>query len=463
MDIKKFLTLALSFTMTAAAVTSCVQEDEWDTPPIKCENRLGTPTNTMTDVVGMAPNSGFTLIENDMIFDGYVVSSDEEGNFYKSIIIQDTPSNPSVGILLSVDQSNNYADFPIGTHIRINAKGLRVARDKGVVKLGSQDEDYSIGRIPGALLSRYVSGVCNGNSLDIQTITPRQLNDLSEITADMVHTLVKVPNVQFALSEIYPTQKAYVDFINSEGQDTDRVLEDTSGNQTKIRTSGFAKFASDLLPKGQGSVTFVVSKYYNNYQMILRSLEDVQIEADGDRFDPTPPKGGSAITYAGSFTENFSSYSNNTEDMPKYINDPLFGNRYWRVRSYSGNKYIQLNAYQASGNIQTTFAVPVDFSAANSISFKTKYGYSNGAPIKVYLSTDYTAEGGVTAATLTDITSNFTFPTGPSSGYGSSFTDSGAYSLPSNVTGNGFIIFEYTGGQGNGITTTVQIDDITVQ
>ncbi len=39
MNIKKILTLALGFTMATTVVTSCVQEDEWDTPPIKCENR----------------------------------------------------------------------------------------------------------------------------------------------------------------------------------------------------------------------------------------------------------------------------------------------------------------------------------------------------------------------------------------------------------------------------------------
>lgn len=460
MNIKKFLTLALSFTMATSVVTSCVQDDDWDTPPINCENRFGDATTTMATVAGLAPDSGFYLIENDMIFDGYVISSDEAGNFYKSIVIQDSPSNPSVGVQLSVDQSDNYADFPVGAHIRINAKGLRIAKDHDVIKLGSEDETYDIGRIPSVLLSKYVSGVCNGTALDIQTITPRELSNLSEVTDDMINTLVTVPNVQFSLSEIYPTQKAYADFIGSEGQDTDRTLEDTSGT-TVIRTSGYADFASSLLPKGQGSITFVVS-HYNDYQMIIRDLNDVQIAAEGERFDATPPKGGTAITYEGAFTEDFSSYSYGDEELPKYVNDPLFGTRYWQVKQYQGNKYIQLSAYNASGAVQTSFAVPIDFSAANNVTFNINYGYANGAPLKVYLSTDYTADGGITAATLTDITNEFTYPAASSSGYGT-FQNAGTYAFPSTVTGNGFLIFEYTGGTGNGITTTVQIDDIVVQ
>ena len=49
---------------------------------------------------------------------------------------------------------------------------------------------------------------------------------------------------------------------------------------------------------------------------------------------------------------------------------------------------------------------------------------------------------------------------GTTSGYASSFVNSGAYLIPPSLTGNGYFIFEYDGT--NGITTTIQIDDINV-
>lgn len=466
MNIKKFFKIALGITMATTVATSCVQKDDWDTPAFKCENKFGEPTKSMADVAALAPNSGYHLIEDNVIFDGYVVSSDEQGNFYKTISFQDSPINPTVGLQLSVDKSDNFADFPVGTHIRINAKGLRIAKDKGVLKIGTVDNQYTVGRIPAVLLPNYVSGVCNGTGLDIKEIVPTELPNLDEAKkASRINTLVTIAKVQFNKDLITPDHAKYVELVNGESQDTDREIQDKFGNTVNIRTSGFADFKSELLPQGSGKITFVVSRYNSNWQMYLRDLNDVEISDDlGTRFefDITPPKGGSQATFLGNFTENFESYNGGWSSLPKYYNDPVEGDRYWKVGDFGNNKYIQINAYNATGAIKTSFAVPVDFSAANSMSFDSKYGYFNGHPLKVYLSTDYTPIGSITAATLTDITAQFIYPGQPTTGnYNENFVNSGTYNFPANLTGNGYIIFVYEGG--NGVTTTVQIDNIMVQ
>ncbi len=472
MNIKKFLTIALGFTMTTTVVTSCVQDDEWDTPPIKCENRFGEPNTPMAQVAAMAPALGsnaYHTIDTNVIFDGYVVSSDEEGNFYKTIVFQDKVENPTVGLQISVDNSNNYADFPVGSHIRINAKGLRVANDRGIIKLGSADNQYLIGRIPAVLMSRYISGVCNEQGgLDIQTIVPKEVADFSQVKNDnMINTLVKLP-VQFEEEEISPVQKRYVEFEGTIGSDTDRKLQDQLGGSAILRTAKYADFGYELLPKGSGEMTFIVTKYQKyatstpTWQMIIRDLNDVELSNDeATRFDGTPAQGGTDISFSGNFTEDFESYDVGAFALPKYLNDPVEGNRYWKVKSYGGAKYLQLNAYNAQEPVKTSFAVPVDLSAANSITFDIKYGYYNGNPIKVYLSTDYTAQGTIENATLTDITGEFAFPPAPQGNYGN-MTNVGTYNLPASVTGDGFLIFVYEGAMG-GVTTTVQLDNIVVQ
>lgn len=469
MNIKKVLTLALSFTIATFVVSSCTQDDNWDTPPLNCENRFGEANTTMSQVVAMAPALGksYHTIDTNIIFDGYVISSDEQSNFYKTIVFQDAPENPSVGLQISIEQSNVYADFPVGSHIRINAKGLRIANDRGVIKLGADDDQYLIGRIPAALLSRYISGVCKDGGLDVQTIVPTVLPNLSSAKKDnFVNTLVTVP-VQFAMEEISPVQKRYVDFIGNIGKDTDRKIEDSEGGKAVLRTAKYAKFGYEPLPKGAGNMTFIVSKYQSKsyytptWQMIIRGIDDVKLtKSEDERFDPNAPKGGTNIVYSGSFTESFTDYEVGDKALPKYINALVEGERFWQIKKYQNNKYLQLGAHNAQGNIQTTFAVPIDFTAANSISFNINYGFFNGQPIKVYLSTDYTAEGGIAQATTTEITNEFAFPNGPNSGYGS-FQNVGTYNLPTTYTGNGFLIFKYT-GSGNGVTTTTQIDDIVV-
>lgn len=111
---------------------------------------------------------------------------------------------------------------------------------------------------------------------------------------------------------------------------------------------------------------------------------------------------------------------------------------------------------------RTLFIVPVDMTAASNLSFGTEAGYDNGAVLKVYYTQDYVPGGDISLATLTDITSNFNIPAGPSAAYASGFTPSGVYSIPSTLTGNGFFVFEYKGKGSGGPTTTMQIDNILV-
>lgn len=463
MTIKKYLSLMTGFAFAAISITSCVQKDEWDTPPIKCENRFPAPTMTLAAFKAQAPSTGYVYISNDQIFDGYVVSSDENGNFYKTISFQDKPENPTAGLQIEVDRSSNYADFPVGAHIRINAKGLRLGLDRGTVKIGSVDPTYAIGRIPASLLSRYVSGVCNGNGLEVAALKPLELPNLAAAKNEQyINTLVKVSNTQFTIGDIYPNPKTFIDYVAGAGTDTDRTLEDASGNTTTIRNSGFFAQGSSLLPTGNGDATFVVSRYSSTWQMLIRSTSDINFK--GTRVDATPPKGGTAIAYSGSFLENFESYAttpSNLEVFPKYVNDPLLGNRYWQLKTFSGNKYIQLGANSGTGPYVTYFAVPVDFTAANTLKFDVNVGFWNGNALKVYYTTNYTPLGDITQATKTDITSAFTFPQTPVNGYGT-LTPAGVYSFPTSLTGNGFILFEYT-GNGSGVTTSVQLDNIQVQ
>ena len=200
------------------------------------------------------------------------------------------------------------------------------------MKIGSVDPTYTVGRVPSSLISRYVSGVCGGNGLDVQTIVPKPLASLAEAKqAQYINMLVSVPNVQFTTAEL---GKTYLDYVAGAGVDTDRNIEDTTGASTVIRNSGYATYGSTKVPEGNGTIQFVVSRYNTTWQMLIRSLNDVKIPATGPRYDAAPPKGGTAITYSGAFTENFESYlTTNQEDFPKYVNDAFLGNRYWQVKS----------------------------------------------------------------------------------------------------------------------------------
>lgn len=475
MNIKNFLKVSLGAAILVAAQISCIHDDKWDAPEIVCNNKFAAPTMTMAEFVALAPssneNSGpiYKIPAEDathpaVIFDGYVVSSDESGNFYKTIVFQDKPENPTVGLTVGINKSMNYTDYPVGAHIRIKANGMLIGKSSGTITLGVEDPNYAIGRIPESIIGRYISGVCNGAGLEIVNIVPREitLDDIKASNSNWINTLVKVNNVQFAKDEIGKPLVG-VD-ISGNNIDTERTLVDASGGTAVIRTDAFFKPSAYQIPNASGEITFILGRFNTNFQGAIRGISDINFK--NVRF-AAGIVGGTDITYSGSFTENFESYPANSSapyfnNFPKYLNYAFTGRRYWEVRSFGNNKYIQLTANGGEANkaYDTYFMMPIDFTAANSLTFRVNAGFYNGAALKVYTVTNYTPGTEITPAALNEITSSFTMPTGPVTGYGT-FAPAGTYSFPAGLTGNGFIVFKYEGNS-SGIKTTMQLDDITV-
>lgn len=139
------------------------------------------------------------------------------------------------------------------------------------------------------------------------------------------------------------------------------------------------------------------------------------------------------------------------------------GTEQWEGREFGGNLYAQFSAYSSgeASNIGWLITSAIDLSEYSEVilNFKSKDGYNNGDPVKVYISDDYSGTGDPTTATWVDLAA--TFSTGNASGYASSWTESGDISLDSYTGGTVYIAFKYDGGDGD-ITTTIQIDDFAV-
>ncbi|MDO5615825.1 MAG: DUF5689 domain-containing protein [Cruoricaptor ignavus] len=460
---KKYSLLKISLValLGFGALTSCVQDDKYDVPAILCTNQFAEPNTTIEEIKALAPTpvnfvSNY-VIEDDLIFEGYVVSSDEEGNFYKSLSIQDKAENPTAGIQIAINKTFLYEDYPIGAKVRVKAKGLSVGIDRGVVKLGFTTPT---GYLPGTQMRNFISGVCNGNTMEVATIVPVELNSLAEATQDKyLNTLVTIKDVQF--SEANGTL-TYGDAVNR--QTLDRGIVDKDGNTAVLRNSGFANFAAQVMPTGSGNLTTVISKYTSganvSWQFYIRGIKDVDFT--GTRF-AVGILGGENMTYATTLSEDFENLAVtgnfNIINDPKYINYAKVGDRYWEEKSFGGNKYMQASAFRANKDINTFFIMPVEFTGSSKLSFKSKAGYNTGSVLKVYYSTTYVAGGEVNIADLTDITDKFTIAVGLANGYDANFTDSGEFTIP--ATGKGHIFFEYTGN--TTVTTNFQIDDVKVQ
>lgn len=460
MNTIKKIRFALIAVLGLLTINSCVKDDDWSLPPVADCGDSWTTDLTIEELFNMVDNAGQILDfeDEERVIEGYVVSSDSTGNFFKTVSIQNSLTNPTKGLQIEMDRANLFNNFPLGSKIKVNLKGLHVGYDRGMLKIGDLfDNNTRVGRMAEIKIDGHVKQTCDPR----EYATPVQFNGIQDMLNNGVfNTLATINNVQFDDSELGNT---YADAIGQ--QTVNRKLVDADGKTIVLRNSGFATFAGDPLPEGSGSITVVISGYDSNnngtvspseYQLFIRDTNDVNFNnprfGDGGGSDPSE--------YFACLNEGFETYSEGNESFTKYENLAATGGRKWRVTAFGGNQYIQVSAFNGSGPVVSYFVVPVDFSNADTFSFKSNDGYNNGDPLKVYYSTDYVPGGNISNATLVNITSSFNISTGHTAGYGDGFVDSGEYSLAS-LSGNGVIVFAYE-GSGTGITTTMQIDDIKI-
>jgi len=273
------------FLLSGIIMTSCVK-DEIDKPytPDPCARVSGlTPTDglTVAKLKELYPN--FEVIDAagevrkfpdslNYVFEGTVISSDEEGNFYKEIYVQDATG----GLKISTEAKNTYETYKIGQVVHISFSGLTVHYQQGdyqssiiEVGLGSYDDKYGkkIGRIPSNSLKNYVK-----KSSCPQSVNPI-LVKLDALSDDYIGRLVKIEDVEIIASEMDSTYAIT-------NKSTNRHLEDCNGNGILLRNSGYANFAKVKMPQQKGAINAIFTKYGSTYQLVIRDTTDLDFTLD---------------------------------------------------------------------------------------------------------------------------------------------------------------------------------------
>jgi len=348
------------------AAGSCSQKDKWETPDIPCANPSYQVNATISDLLAQSPNGDIVQIEDDLVFEGYVVSSDEDGNFYTGLVLQDAPQNPTAGIYIALDKRNLYVDYPIGKKVRVRAKGLFIGKDRGVYKLGlTYDSGYGthIGRIPASEINKRVFALCE----DPVQIQPRVVTiDEIENNGDAyLNTLIQINDVEFTHADLCST-------YSLEGlSGVNKYLEDCAGNKIIMRNSGYAKFATEKVPSGKGNVVAVLGKYRDDFQLYIRSDSDVQLT--GPRCDGYQPSCDGADLQANTTIADLKQYLGS--DYLKQITEDWVIEATVTASDKSGNLYKAVYIADQSGGIRLN------------LNMRDLYlrGYHRGAKLKIKL------------------------------------------------------------------------------
>jgi hypothetical protein len=454
-----FLKSLLILTVSLGTLSSCVNSDNYSTP----ESTLTTyelTTTTTVAAVNLAASANPIEYTADDIIEAYVTSNDEAGTFYKSISFQTIPTDATapIGFSVPINATTLYGKgFTPGRKVFIKLKGLYIGKIFGSLQIGSLYEG-TIGRISEFEWKNHLFPSATKVAEDsfVRTLT------LADAYTDAnQNTLIELDLVQFVDASI---NRTYYD-VDSGGGATNHLLSSTTGGtQRIIRFSSFAPFTGKQVPSGSGKIRGVLSKYSTDFQFVVRYESDIKLI--NPRTDINPTIVGNATAFSTILNEPFNGYSNNQTNFPKYINDAFVGNRYWQLKSYGSNSYIEQSAYNGSGNpgldLKTYFFVPVDFSAANNFTFKEAMRFNAGNALKVYYvtSANYAPGSVVDIKKFTNITSSFNISYPALGSSENTITSAGVYAIPTTLTGTGYFVFEYTGSAT--VTTTVQIDDIVI-
>ncbi|REG99047.1 DUF5689 domain-containing protein [Flavobacterium aquicola] len=432
---------------TAILLTSCAEE--FSVPKLSC-NQPDLKVNRTVEEIRSSTNSIVTQYKYDDIIEAYVVSSDEEGNFFKTISFQTLETNtaPALGFSAPVDASNTYIDFRVGNKVYIKMKDLYTDFYFGGMRIGnifvnSYDEG-GVGRIPQNDYKKVLNASCTiieESQLVKQITIEEALNDTK------INTLVELKDVEFTESAL---GRHYYEETNDIGGATNWNLRDKTGNQIIFRTSGYAAFSDHLVPEGNGNIRGILTKFGIDYQLMVRSEKDIIIS--GNRNIPF-------------FAEDFQSVKHNVNfALPGWSNIVEKASKLWKSMVYSSNGYAEFNTTSTSAaeNIAWLVSPKINLEDYKNpvLSFRSaQHDLKTDSPqntLEVYISTNF--EGTLAGATWTKLAAKVSSLSTPSR----EFISSGGIDL-SAYSGNINIAFKYIGsGKNKTLNGAFMVDDIKI-
>ncbi len=248
---------------------ACNTDADFDDETIGCSSGL-TANATFAQVKDLFQGE-LLQIQEDLIIEGYVVSSDRDGNFFSVLHFQDAPENPAEGFQLQLDIRENHLLYPVGSKIYIKLKGLYLGQRRDVFQLGGTFAAFgttSVGRLPALKAPEHLFVSCD-TPVEIQA----RLIALDGLQTSGTNTLVQLDGVEVIAEEMgLPFAEVR--------EETERTLKDCDGNTIAILNSGFSDFQSEVLPMGNGTITGVLLRENEDFFIAIRSLEDITFNAE---------------------------------------------------------------------------------------------------------------------------------------------------------------------------------------
>lgn len=347
---------------------------------------------------------------------GYVISSDEGGNFFEELIIQNAPSSPTRGVKVLLDVNPLYTVFELGRKVYIKLDGMTVGLNNGVLSLGVKNGN-SIDKLAESQLLDVIA-----RDPEVVEIQPMEIS-ISDITFEQTNLFVALKDVQFVRNEVLGDSRKTFAAEPTDQFDGERLLEDCeTASKVVLSTSSFADFKAVLLPVGRGNLDALLTMDFfgESFNLVVNDPSSIRFERD-DRCDPDfyicdQPSGGGPELFA----ENFEQ-SNSIEEyiaLGWNILNEGDGSTLFEIGNFDNNNYAQISGFNsgeaAIRSWLVTPAVEMDQTVGEELHFDVQASFDNGATLSVLFSTNYS--GDIAAANW--ILLDAIIPSGPDDGFG---------------------------------------------
>jgi hypothetical protein len=263
--------IVLSLLSLPLFMASCMNDD-FDTPAsTSYSTYTGEPVNmTINDLKSKyytaISKDSMALIDKGTIIEGTVTSSDEHGNFYQQIVIQDATG----AIQINASGKGQHIYYPIGQKVVVKCDSLYIggygkAALLGVDYYNTNKGKHQVGRMSQSKKEEVL--IPDGAASESNLPAPKEITKYTDLTNNDINLLVTLKDVSFEDAE-YKTFAPEAEADGGGG--VDRNIHFSNNSYLVVRTSTYANFANTVLPGKTGDLTGIIGKYNSTWQFIIR-------------------------------------------------------------------------------------------------------------------------------------------------------------------------------------------------
>lgn len=439
---KKLRNIALPL-LASLALFAC--EKDYDAPLLTEPEYTGPEANiTIKDLraqTAAATQDAPVVLTQEQVLKAVVTANDESGNIFKKIYLEDETG----AIEMEVDQSSVYNYYPVGQTVYIDLKGLSISVFGDEQQLGHPEGEKF--RTPWEEFEKHVirDGWANP-----ENAKPLELDDISVINTDpeaYKFKLVTLKGVTFQ-------NGGTAIFAPESSTGHEEAITDAHGNTLVVRTSGYANFAANKLPKGKGNLTGILGRFRGNWQFTIRTAEDikdfVEVPEEGGQGGETQP-GVTETIFEETFATGVGTFTIENKEMASALTFV------WKHDNFKNPGYMKASAFKDSVSYASDswlISPEIDLTAANAATLTFDHAINKGdvAHVKTNHLVNVSKDNGQTWTTLSGVS----YPAGNSW----EFSGSGDVNLSAYVGSKIKLAFQYKSS--DGVSDTWEVKNVKV-